>query len=72
MARLESLRARYGAPPIHHLPFLLVHEGDGAVLVAPFAKRRAGLSPDEADRVKTVAGRLRGLPPGRLGRVDRR
>jgi hypothetical protein len=59
----DGLRHRFAAPPVPSLPFLLVIEAGGAVLIAPFAKRQNGLSRDEADRLKTVVARLRGLPP---------
>ena len=54
-------------PAARALPFLLVSEFDGATLIAPFAKRKAGLSSDEAAQVRSVVQLLRGLPP--LGRT---
>jgi hypothetical protein len=50
-----------GSTSAETAPFLLVRDGAGLVLIAPFHKRKSGPTAAEAALIKTVSRHVRGL-----------
>ena len=67
MARPRGKYWQWAPTPQERIPpFLLTRQDDGnTVLITPFAKRRGGLTSEEAAQVQTVAEHLRNLAPAR-------
>jgi hypothetical protein len=59
MPRARGKYRAWAAQPAERMPpFLLVSEASSLVLIAPFAKRPRGPTPEETALVRTVARRL--------------